>query len=138
MNDRDPAHLDPVLKVKWQQFHDACAEKGYRVGLSQTFRSADQQDIDYAQGRTTPGHIITNARGGQSPHNCILADGTPAARAFDFYILNPDGKSCDWDATDPAWKAVIAIGQSLGLISGSTWVTIKDNDHFELPNWRNI
>jgi peptidoglycan L-alanyl-D-glutamate endopeptidase CwlK len=36
-------------------------------------RTAAQQDALYAQGRTTPGHIVTNAKASQSMHSFGLA-----------------------------------------------------------------
>lgn len=135
MTDRNLADLDLTLQKLAQQFIDACKAVGIRAGISQTYRSSAEQDADYAQGRTMPGVIITGAKGGQSPHNCTLPDGTPAARAFDFYILNEDGSGCDWNPADPNWKQVIAIGENLGLRSGSTF-PIRDNDHMELPDWQ--
>jgi peptidoglycan LD-endopeptidase CwlK len=135
MTDRSLTDLDPSLQPLAQQFIDACKAVNIRVGLSNTYRSSAEQDADYAQGRSVPGKIITNAQGGESPHNCTLADGTPAAKAFDFYILDTDDNQCDWNPEDAQWRQAIAIGQNLGLVSGSTF-NIKDNDHFELTNWK--
>jgi hypothetical protein len=64
------------------------------------------------------GRKITNARGGQSPHNCTLPDGTPAARPFGFAI-RLGVNEFDWDADDDQWQDAIAIGKVLGLMSGS-------------------
>jgi peptidoglycan L-alanyl-D-glutamate endopeptidase CwlK len=36
------------------------------VGVSATYRDHARQNQLFAQGRTTPGNIVTNARGGQS------------------------------------------------------------------------
>lgn len=127
--------LHPTLQPLCQQFLDNCAHAGIKVGISCTYRSTDEQDLDYEQGRTLPGRIITNARGGESPHNCTLND-KPASKAFDFFIYGPDGSTLDWDATDYKWQRVIEIGQDLGLISGSAWKS-KDNDHLELFGWKN-
>ena len=86
----------------------------------------------YALGRTIPGKIITNAKGGESPHNCMLGN-TPAARAFDFAIKKPDGK-LTWDGESPAWQRAIEIGEGLGLVSGRSF-KFRDYAHFELPHW---
>lgn len=132
--------LDPFLQPIAQSFIDKCGQHndiggdGFKVILTCTYRSDDEQETDYAQGRTTAGRVITNAKAGQSAHNCCLADGTPAARAFDFAIENEDGV-LDWNASDPAWMAAIAIGKELGFVTGSSW-KMKDNPHMELANWR--
>lgn len=134
MSDRALSDLHPDLQVLAQKFFAQCGVEGIDAFPDQTYRCAADQNNDYARGRTAPGRIITNARYGQSPHNCTLPDGTPCARAFDFAIKDATG-ILDWDASDPAWRRAIEIGESLGLVSGSTWHTIKDSPHFELPNW---
>ena len=136
MSDRYVADLCPILQTLWWKFRETCQSQGISVGLSQTYRNEQDQNNDYAQGRTVAGAIITNAQYGESPHNCVLEDGTPAAKAFDFYILNDDGTTCDWNASDEKWKTAISIGQGLGLISGSTFAELVDNPHMELINWR--
>lgn len=102
-----------------------------------TYRSNEEQANDYAQGRTTPGKIITDEPAGHSAHNCTLKDGTPSARAFDFYIQLAD-RQLDWSESDPLWQRAVQIGESLGLISGSCWLGLKDFPHMELKDWRNI
>lgn len=135
MASRVISDLHPKMQPLCHRFLDACAHAGYRVGLSCTYRSNEEQEVDYAKGRTTPGNIITNARAGQSAHN-VTIEGNPASCAFDFYIYAPDGKHLDWDANDKAWKDVIAIGQQIGLVSGSTWKSLRDNPHMELKEWK--
>ncbi len=136
MPDKSLEDLDPCLKALCGQWLDACAGSGLRVGISQTYRSKEEQDADYAKGRTAPGRIITNAMGGQSPHNCTDADGNPASRAFDFYIYDTDSNALDWDPTDHDWQLAISIGKELGLVSGGDFHSIKDYPHFELPDWK--
>lgn len=136
MPDRNLKDLHPDMQELCSKWQDACEAANIRVGISETYRSKEEQDGDYAKGRTEPGKVITNAKGGQSPHNCTMDDGTPASKAFDFFVYAADGSNkLDWSATDDQWQKVIAIGQGLGLVSGSTW-HIKDNDHMELPNWK--
>lgn len=127
------AYLCPELEALCRQFILNCAHAGLRVIITQTYRSSEQQAIDYAQGRTTPGKIITNAKPGESKHNCEDR-GVPAARAFDFAIYAGDGNLLDWNAEDDNWKTAIKIGEDLGLVSGSTWHCIKDSPHMELPD----
>jgi peptidoglycan L-alanyl-D-glutamate endopeptidase CwlK len=137
MASRAITDLDPALQPLAQQFLDQCAAAGLEAILSQTWRSPAEQDADYAEGRSEPGHIITDAKGGQSPHNCTLPGGTPAARAFDFALYAPGGQSLDWNPTDDQWQTAIAIGESLGLVSGSTFHgQLIDNPHLELANWK--
>lgn len=134
MGDRNISDLCPELQTLAQKFLDECKESGINAFLTETYRSCADQDDDYEQGRSMPGHIITNARGGQSPHNCTNPDGEPASKAFDFAIQDESG-ILDWDVSDTDWQRAIKIGESLGLVSGSTW-HMKDNPHLELPNWQ--
>jgi len=135
MNDRLLSDLHPILEPLAQQFLDNCKESGISAFIDQTYRNETDQNNDYAQGRTAPGRIITNAQYGQSPHNCVDSQGNPAAKAFDFAIRDATGV-LDWDASDPEWQAAIKIGEALGLVSGSCFHSIVDNPHFELPNWQ--
>lgn len=138
MTDRDLTHLCPRMQDLANRFLTLCTKApelaGCRVFITETFRSQAEQNNDYQQGRTLPGHIITNAQFGQSPHNCLNPDGTPGAKAFDIAIQAPGG-FLDWDAGDHAWQAAIRIGESLGLVSGSTFTHLSDDPHFELPGW---
>lgn len=128
--------LCPELKDLCSKFLVQCQAEGINVFLTCCYRSPTEQNDTYSQGRTKPGAIITNARGGQSAHNCQLPDGTPAARAFDFAVKTEEG-SLDWQADDAQWTRAIEIGESLGLVSGSKW-RMKDNPHMELFNWKTM
>lgn len=126
--------LDPRLQPLCREFLAQCAAQGIKAGVDCTYRSEAEQNDDYAKGRTAPGSIITNAQGGQSAHNCTLPDGTPAARAFDIYIQNPDG-SLNWNTKSLPWEQAGEIGRSLGLQWGGDFNSIKDFPHFELKDW---
>jgi peptidoglycan L-alanyl-D-glutamate endopeptidase CwlK len=91
----------------------------------------------FAVGRDVNGNVVgktvTKARGGQSKHNITLNDGTPASKAFDWVIMNPDG-TCNWNPSTPQWQAAVAIGKSLGLIWGGDFPAHQyDADHWEIP-----
>lgn len=94
--------------------------------LTHTLRSNAEQESLYAQGRTKPGKIVTNARGGQSPHNFGLA--------FDIAIVNEHGDPT-WPDDDVIWKTLGFIGSSLGLRWGGEF---GDRPHFELRNWKSL
>lgn len=134
MSDRDLSDLDPALQTLAQKFLDQCQTEGIDAFITETYRSEEEQNADYAQGRTTPGKIITNARYGESPHNCVDASGNPAAKAFDFAIKDATGV-LDWDASDPEWRAAIKIGEE-EMDSGSEFHSPKDSPHLQLRNWK--
>jgi len=85
-------------------FVSSCKAQGIDVIITSTLRDNESQDALYAQGRTTKGAIVTNARGGQSFHNYGVA--------FDFCpIVN--GK-CQWNDAELFKKG--------GGIAESVWL----------------
>ena len=87
-------------------------------------RSYAEQDDLYAQGRTRPGNVVTNARGGYSNHNFGIA--------FDAGLF----ESNQYLGESPMYKAVGALGEELGLEWGGNWMTLVDQPHFQLrPQW---
>lgn len=124
--------MSPELVKLCYAFLLQCEKLGIKVKITQTYRSVAEQNALYAQGRTAPGPKITNARGGQSPHN-TTHNGQPAASAFDIVCLGADGKP-DWNS--PNFAKAGSIGRSVGLVWGGDFKSIKDMPHFELPNWK--
>lgn len=98
------------------------------IRITQALRTIEEQDLLYAQGRTKPGKIVTNARGGSSYHNYGLA--------VDFTLLvggqiSWDMKT-DWDGDKVAdWMEVVNIFQKYGWEWGGNWKTLKDYPHFQ-------
>ncbi len=120
INSRKIEDLVPELQVKCKQFIENCKAQGIDVLITQTYRDNEYQDSLYALGRTKPGKIVTNAKGGQSKHNI--------RRAFDFVPLK-DGKP-DWNSDK--WAKCGEIGKALGLTWGGSFTKIKDMPHFEI------
>jgi peptidoglycan L-alanyl-D-glutamate endopeptidase CwlK len=97
-------------------------ELGIKLRVTSGFRTYAEQDKLYAQGRTTKGGIVTNAKGGQSNHNFGTAiDVVP--------IVN--GKA-DWKATADTWSKVAKIGKDIGFAWGGDWKGLVDKPHFEM------
>ena len=121
INSRDLNDLLPVVKDKVDTFLQSCKDSGIDLIVTSTYRDVESQDALYEQGRTTPGHIVTNARGGQSYHNYRCAvDVVP--------VVN--GK-CDWDGSHPVWADVGRIGKESGLDWAGEWVHFKELAHFQ-------
>jgi peptidoglycan LD-endopeptidase CwlK len=136
MSDRNLADLHSDLRPLCQQWLDKCHAQQINVEVIETYRSAQEKDRLFAIGRDANGKVIgktlTKARGGQSKHNITLNDGTPASKAFDWVIMNPDG-TCNWDPRTSQWQAAVAIGKSLGLTWGGDFPAHQmDCDHFEI------
>jgi peptidoglycan L-alanyl-D-glutamate endopeptidase CwlK len=87
--------------------------------FTHTLRTNAEQNELYALGRTKPGKIVTNAKGGDSYHNYGLA--------IDF-VLIVNGKA-SW-TVNKDWLKVIEIFQSYGWESGHYW-KFKDSPHVQ-------
>ena len=113
--------LLPLVQRKLQQHKDICKKHGLYFQVTCTYRSTATQDSLYAQGRTKPGDIVTNAKGGQSFHNWRVA--------YDFVpIVN--GKAV-WN-DDALFGAIGYFGQQVGLEWGGSWQGFKDMPHMQL------
>jgi peptidoglycan LD-endopeptidase CwlK len=112
--------VHPIARMLVQK----AAANGIEIRVISGLRSYEEQDALYAQGRTAPGKIVTNARGGFSNHNFGIA--------FDVGVFS-GGK---YLTESPMYKAVGVLGQELGLEWGGNWTSIVDEPHFQLrPAW---
>lgn len=137
MPSRDTKDLHALMQPKAEAFKTQCEAAGILFIFTCTYRSEQEQDVEYAKGRTAPGPKVTNAKGGESPHNVFLPDGTPAALAFDVVPVDRDGKPI-WDSTSAAWPAMGQIAETLGLVWGGHFVNLRDMPHVEYPNWEAV
>ena len=117
--------LEPDVQEMALAFLQKCAQQGITLRVTQTRRTWDEQAKIYAQGRTTPGKVVTHAPPGHSWHQF--------GRAFDVaemdktpYDLGEPGFKDD----DPLWEYIGAIGESVGLEWGGRWKR-PDRPHFE-------
>lgn len=131
---RDMTQLHPLLQIKAAQLKEACQKQGISIQFSECLRTTQEQDALYAQGRTTPGSIVTNAKGStySSQHQWGIA--------IDFYLdmdINGDGNKKDdaFNNSTGLFDRVGAIAKSIGLGWGGDWTSIKDRPHLYLPDW---
>jgi peptidoglycan LD-endopeptidase CwlK len=129
MASRQLEHLHPRLKEKALVFLDRCKMSGIDVLIYCTYRSNREQSELYELGRSKPGRIVTNAKGGQSNHNFTI-DGKPASKAFDCVPLL-HGKP-QWSNKEPVWQEMGRIGTEIGLMWGGHWTRFREYPHFEL------
>jgi peptidoglycan L-alanyl-D-glutamate endopeptidase CwlK len=130
MASRNLIDLDPRLRPLAEEFLARCCDAGEAVLITCTYRSNAEQDKLYAQGRTTPGKIVTNAKAGQSKHNVIDSQRRPASLAFDVVLMR--GGKCIWDVKDPGWQTIGAIGEAVGLEWAGRWKRMREFPHFQL------
>ena len=85
-------------------------------------RTYAEQDALYAQGRTAPGPIVTDASAGYSNHNFGIA--------FDIGIFNGGVYLAD----SPLYTKVGTLGRAQGLEWGGEWIVFTDEPHFQLSS----
>lgn len=106
---------------------NACAARGAIYVATSGLRTYAQQDALYAKGRTAPGGIVTNARGGQSLHNFAIAVDFCRHKGTEYKgKLNPDWR-------DSEYEILAEEAEKLGLESGLRWKSFKDSPHIQLP-----
>lgn len=121
---RDKTLLHPELFQIVQQFETKCKAAGLNVLVTETYRSKSEQDALYAQGRTKPGNIVTNAKYPSSPHCWGVA--------FDF-CRNVRGR--EYDDSDGFFRKCGEIGKSLGLAWGGDFRSFVDKPHLEMAEF---
>jgi glutamine phosphoribosylpyrophosphate amidotransferase len=63
VNSRKIEDLKPEAQNKCKEFIQKCSDAKIPVKIIQTLRDSEYQSSLYAQGRTKPGNIVTNADG---------------------------------------------------------------------------
>lgn len=121
---RDIRLLHPRLREIVPQVIAECAAAGLPVLVTQTLRTKVEQDALYAQGRTAPGGIVTNAWYPNSAHCWGVA--------FDF-CRNVRGR--EYDDGDGFFGKVAAIAKPYGLSWGGDWKHFVDKPHLELAEF---
>lgn len=111
-------------------FQKAMAKLGMPIKCTDGYRSIPQQNMLYDLGRSIPGtKKVTNARGGESPHN---------------YGWNGNGLARDWVFVLPHgavtykgnWSIFGREAKKVGLVWGGGWLRFKDRPHTEWSMWR--
>jgi peptidoglycan L-alanyl-D-glutamate endopeptidase CwlK len=90
-------------------------------------RSYARSDELFAQGRTTPGPKVTNARGGESAHNFGIAADLVLDGYMDRAGLQPDYRPASYDLLGH-------LCPKHGLVWGGSW-QFKDLPHVQLPGY---
>ena len=122
----DRKKLHPWLNYKLGLLLKECEKNGIYLIITEGLRTKAYQDSLYAQGRTKPGVIVTNAPGNSysSQHQWGIA----------FDIAINDSKLLYNDKLIRK-VAKIAKSKKVGLKWGGNWKSIVDNLHFYLGKW---
>jgi peptidoglycan L-alanyl-D-glutamate endopeptidase CwlK len=131
MASRSLDDLAPPVKAAALRMVELC--KGHTSGgqplgvlIYCTMRSNAEQAALYAQGRTTPGPVLTNAGPGQSLHN---PDKHGKAWAFDA-VPTLGGKPM-W-SDNAALRLMGLAGKEAGLEWAGDWHGFKERVHFQI------
>lgn len=124
INSRSLDELHPVVKPRVEQFIALCDQEGIDLLVTSTYRDHESQNALYAQGRTTPGKKVTNAKAGQSWHNWRCAvDIVPLRNGKP--VWNTSGEDAK------LWERVGQLGEQAGLEWAGRWKTFKEMAHFQ-------
>lgn len=115
--------LQPAAREKGLAAFAQAQTEGVGVIVASALRTFKEQGELYAQGRTKPGKVVTNAEAGESYHNFGLA--------FDFCVVRR-GRAV-WDSKDPHWKRFVKIAKTNGFEWGGDWPN-PDFPHFQVKN----
>lgn len=118
INSRNLSDLHPIVRLRCEQFIAECAKQGINALITSTYRDNASQNALYAQGRTTKGAIVTNAKAGQSFHNWRVA--------FDFVpIVNGKAQWNDLELFNKCGE----IAESVDLEWAGRWKRFKEMAH---------
>jgi len=121
INSRSLDDLLPLVRKRVEAFIKAAKDSGIDLLVTSTYRDDESQNALYAQGRTTAGKIVTNAKAGESFHNYRCAvDVVP--------IIN--GKPV-WDTKYQVWQTIGRLGKEAGLEWAGDWKRFKEYPHFQ-------
>lgn len=126
-NEKNIATLLPEVQNLCRRHLGLCASQGIDLLVVQALRTKEQQDALYAQGRTAPGKIVTNAKFGYSYH-CY-------GMAYDVAIFKTG--QVVWSG--PEYVKIGALGKTLGLTWGGDFKSIAgDVGHFQFSGGKTL
>jgi peptidoglycan L-alanyl-D-glutamate endopeptidase CwlK len=127
MNATSMAKLDLVLPETKRRILQLESMLSFDLEVSRGVATWAQQDALWEQGRSEPGIIVTDAKGGYSGHNF----GYPV----DVFPEDQEGRA-DWNIDHANWREILEKAPSCGLAEGAQWADFHDDPHLypeELP-----
>lgn len=127
-NEKILVGINPFVAQRVRMLIAKSYQEAHEIQLTRGFATLQEQADLYAQGRTKPGKIVTNAKPGRSYHNYGLA--------VDFAILK-DGVPV-WDSKVdvdedqiPDYEEVGEFAEGVGLEWGGRFKSIVDLPHVQ-------
>lgn len=114
-----PSDVLPLVKRQGDKVLASMKALGYEMRITQGFRSIAEQNALYAQGRTKPGQIVTNAKGGESFHNYGMS-------------LDVVFRKQGYNVPNTVWETFGIIAEQNGFEWGGRWTTFVDKPHIQL------
>jgi peptidoglycan L-alanyl-D-glutamate endopeptidase CwlK len=120
------SEIHPYVAQKVRELAERLSLEGIEIEVVQGLRTYAYQAKLFAQGRTTPGNIVTKCRPGWSYHNFGLA--------VDVAPDDPSkpGYQPDWNDTHPTWKRIAEVAVSMGFVAGADFRTFTDKPHLQM------
>jgi len=115
--------LQPDLAIAITKLLSVMADLGHPMKVTSTLRTVEEQARLYAQGRTTPGAIVTACDGVTKLSNHQRGHAVDCA-----FLLNGQPS---WAETHP-WRLYGELGKALGCRWGGDWPH-PDRPHLEWP-----
>ena len=113
---RDITLCHPRLQFLAGRLEEECRTRGLSIKIGETYRTVLEQENLYAQGRTKPGDIVTNARG--ITYDSFHQWGT----AFDFY--RNDGRGA-YNEEGQFFEKVGAMGEINPIFNCRTGAVVR-------------
>lgn len=120
-SERNLATLEPTTAKLAREHLRRLQAEGLNFKITSGTRTFEEQAKLFAQGRTSPGKIVTRAKPGSSWHNFGVA--------YDLTLFS--GKNPVWES--PKYVRAGEIGEELGLEWGGRWTRLVDRPHFQRP-----
>lgn len=127
MSSRSLDDLRPEFRAAVDAWLADCKADGLDLLVYCTLRARSEQAALYAQGRTLPGRVVTNAKPGESAHNYGLA--------LDFVPLRL-GKP-DWEPGNDLYLRAIRLAMAHGLESLAQ-SSFPEWAHIQRHDWKTI
>lgn len=101
------ARLQPLVARKVDEVVHSMAMLGHPIRITSAYRSYEEQQALYDQGRSTPGRVVTKAKPGESLHNHGMA--------VDIVFRNEG-----YEASEALWQTLGAVAESHGFEWGGS------------------